>query len=90
MHMKSIDDLIKAFGGVAEFGRVIGKRMEHVGSMRARRSIPARYWLTLLQSEKGREIGITVETLSRLNFGEPAAADDADGADDAASMEAAQ
>jgi len=67
-HMKRIEDLIEAFGGVTKFGRVIGKRTEHVGSMRSRGSIPARYWKSIVDSEKGRELGLTLDDLVRLNF----------------------
>ena len=65
--MESIGSLIEAFGGVTKFGRAIGKRCEHVGSMRARGSIPSRYWLDLVESVRGRELGLSLDDLARLN-----------------------
>lgn len=68
--MQTIDDLFAAFGGPANFGRVIGKRTEHAGSMKARGYVPVLYWALLVKSERGQEIGLTFESLHRLHFGE--------------------
>ena len=65
--MNSIDDLFKAFGGTAAFGRVIGKRTEHAGAMKNRQSVPLRYWPALISSERGREIGLTSADLMRIH-----------------------
>jgi hypothetical protein len=63
-HMKSVDDLFEALGGTTQVGQAIGKRVEHAGSMRNRKSVPVRYWPALINSEKGREIGLTWEAIA--------------------------
>jgi hypothetical protein len=54
--MESIDNIFEVFGGASNFGRIIGKRAEHAGSMKARGSIPVKYWLVLIQAAKDRNI----------------------------------
>jgi hypothetical protein len=66
-HMNSIDDLFEALGGPTKVGQIIGKRVEHAGSMKSRGSIPVRYWPSLIVSERGKELGLSWEWLARLH-----------------------
>lgn len=66
--MGSVGDIFDLLGGVAEVGRIIGKRAEHVGSMKARGSIPVVYWPDIIAAAKERGIdGITSESLTSVH-----------------------
>lgn len=68
--METIDDLFRAFGGPAAIGRIIGKRTEHATGMKRRNSIPVRYWQALIESDRGRELGLTYAKLVELHVRE--------------------
>lgn len=58
-------DVFDAFGGPAEFGRVIGVSTRHAAGMRARGSIPPRYWPVIAEAARRRKIaGITLAILA--------------------------
>lgn len=63
----SVNAIIGAFQGVSELGRAIGATPQAVSNMRARGSIPPRYWPRLVEAAKARGIaGVTFETLSAI------------------------
>jgi len=65
--MDSVDAIISAFGGVSQLGEAIGATPQAVSNMRARRSIPARYWRDLIAAAAARGIGgVTYESLAAI------------------------
>lgn len=65
MDLLSHLDVVNAFGGVRPLAEAIGvspKRAIHWG----RRGIPSKYWLLVAETQKGREIGLTVRKLMML------------------------
>jgi len=72
--MHEIDSIFKELGGVAEVGRLLGKRVEHASSMRRRKSIPVRYWPTLIEAAKAKGLdSVTYQTLVEAHAGRSAA-----------------
>ena len=70
------EQVFDAMGGPAEVGRAIGKSTEHAAAMLRRGRVPSPYWWDLVQDAKARNIvGVTHETLSRIDAGIPAAAE---------------
>lgn len=66
--MNTFTDIIEAFGGPAEFGRAIGIKPGHAGSMKTRDSIPDEYWLATVGAAELREIdGVTLEVLASIS-----------------------
>ena len=54
--MRSVTDIIDAFGGNSKFAAVIGKGASTASEMRRRKSIPVDYWPRLIEaSAKWRE-----------------------------------
>jgi hypothetical protein len=65
--MLSFAEIIDQFGGGAAFGRAIGISDGHARVMKARDSIPAEYWPTVVEQADIRGIGgIDHETLTNL------------------------
>lgn len=68
--MDSVDSIIEAFQGVSSLGEAIGASPQTVTNMRSRKSIPAKYWLRLVEEAGRRGIaGITYEALARMAAG---------------------
>ena len=65
--MRTIDELFTVFGGPSKVGQAIGVSTEHAAAMKRRHSIPSRYWLSLVKAAEGRDIGLSLENLARLN-----------------------
>ena len=69
--MKTIADLMDAFGGVTAFGRVIGKSQSAASEMKRRGAIHVRYWPAVIAAATARGIpGVTAERLMTLHAGE--------------------
>ena len=69
--MKTVADIIDAFGGSTAFGRICGFTQNQAArgsDMKQRGSIPVRYWPAVVQAarEKGLE-GISHETLVAMH-----------------------
>lgn len=65
--MMTVADIIEAFGGPTSLGDAIDARPQAVVNMRARESIPSRYWPALVRVAAERDIdGITLEALADM------------------------
>lgn len=64
----TINSLFSLFGGPAAVGRAIGKSTEHASGMKRRKSVPVEYWPSLIESEKGRELGLTNDDLVKIHL----------------------
>jgi|SanBayMetagenome_1026888.scaffolds.fasta_scaffold246849_1 hypothetical protein len=65
--MNTIDELFDAIGGVAEVGRVIGKRTEHASVIKRRGSVPVRYWPALMAAAEEKGIPLSYEQLVAIH-----------------------
>jgi hypothetical protein len=65
--MNTIDELFDAIGGVAEVGRVIGKRTEHASVIKRRGSVPVRYWPALMAAAEEKGIALSYEHLVAIH-----------------------
>jgi hypothetical protein len=65
--MHTIDDLFEAFGGTSEVARVLNKNHSTASEIKRRASLPVRYWQDIIDSEKGRELGVTADLLVRIH-----------------------
>jgi uroporphyrinogen-III synthase len=61
--MNTVAEIIDRLGGGANVARILAVGPSTASEMKRRGSIPPAYWPALLASEKGREIGLTAETL---------------------------
>jgi hypothetical protein len=68
--MNSVYELFDQMGGAAAVGRLIGKGASTASEMKRRGSIPVEYWPVLIESAKGRELGISAEILLRIHANE--------------------
>lgn len=66
---KSIPELIDAFGGASEFGRIIDKIPSTASEMKRSGSIRVRYWPKIIAaaSERGIE-GVSYESLVQMHI----------------------
>jgi hypothetical protein len=65
--MKSFVEIIQAFGGTAIFAEAIGIPDSHARAMKARRSIPHRYWRRTVKAAQERHIdGITTDSMAAM------------------------
>lgn len=75
--MATVQDIIDAFGGPAEFGRICGFT-EHPGQrgadMKRRGSIPVTYWKRLAEVAAEKGLGVTYDTLVEAHSSQPVAA----------------
>lgn len=66
--MQTLDDVFSAFGGPSKVGQAVGVSTEHAASMRRRRSIPVKYWPSLVRAARDLELDwITFEALTSLH-----------------------
>lgn len=65
--MNTLDEVFEALGGVAEVGRVIGKRTEHASVLKRRGSVPVRYWPSLMAAAEERGIVLTSDMLVAIH-----------------------
>jgi hypothetical protein len=69
--MKTVSDVIQAFGGPTAFSKVIGKRPSTASEMKRNRSIPVAYWPKVIAAAAKLKIeGITADDLVRIHAGE--------------------
>jgi hypothetical protein len=64
----TIHGLFDALGGPAEVARIIGRGGSTASEMKRRASIPVDYWPALIESARGKEIGLTSDDLVRLHI----------------------
>lgn len=67
MSLSTVDDLFRAFHGTAAVGRAIGRGASTASEMKRRRSIPVQHWPALVDSTRGREIGLTADVLLAMH-----------------------
>lgn len=67
--MMTVSEIIEHFGGPTKFAAVIGKNPSTASEMKRSGSIPVRYWPAIIQSEKGRAIGLTSDALVAAHVG---------------------
>jgi hypothetical protein len=72
--MEKVPELFDRLGGPSEVARILKCGTSTASEMKRRSSIPVRYWPMLIESEKGREIGLSWETLGRANLSKESAA----------------
>lgn len=65
--MNTLDEVFEALGGVAEVGRVIGKRTEHASVLKRRGSMPVRYWPSLIAAAGERGVPLTYDQLVAIH-----------------------
>lgn len=66
--MNTIDDLMRLWPSISDFGRDIGVKPSHAHVMRARGSIPSEHWQAVIDAAAARGIGgITADSLVRLH-----------------------
>jgi hypothetical protein len=65
--MNTLDEVFEALGGVAEVGRVIGKRTEHASVLKRRGSVPVRYWPSLIAAAEERGVVLTSDMLVAIH-----------------------
>ena len=70
--MRSVANIIDAFGGNSGFAAVIGKGPSTASEMRRRKSIPVDYWPTLIARSAGWEKPLTYEELVAAALAEAA------------------
>lgn len=65
--MKTVSELIEALGGSTQLARRLSVPVSTVGAWKARGSIPARYYMTLVQIAKERKVkGVTLQNIVAL------------------------
>lgn len=62
-HLIPVELIMRAFGGPAKFGRIIGKPTEHAAAMRRRRSIPVQYWPAIVDAATAKGLSLTPSDL---------------------------
>jgi len=65
--MDSVNDLFQKLGGPSEVARILGCGTSTASEMKRRSSVPIRYWTTLIQSERGRDLGLTSDLLVHVH-----------------------
>jgi hypothetical protein len=66
--MQSVPDIFAAFGGPAAMARALQTRASTASEMKRRGSIPAEYWVRLVDAAKEAGIdGVTYEALARAH-----------------------
>lgn len=66
--MTTIDDLMRRWPSISDFGRDIGVKPTHAHVMRLRGSIPTEYWQAVIDAAAARRIvGVTADELVRLH-----------------------
>ena len=58
--MKTVSDIIEAFGGPTKFAGVIGKGPSTASEMKRSGSIPVRYWPAVIA--EGQKIGLGIDS----------------------------
>jgi len=66
MSMNSFSDVIDALG-VPKASEILGIPENHVRTLKARNSIPAGYFKRLVDSQDGRDVGLSFDLLYRLH-----------------------
>lgn len=76
MEIRTAADVIDAFGGATSFAAIIGRKPSTASEMKRNGSIPARYWLKVVEAagEKGLA-DITLERLAEIAASPPTAPD---------------
>lgn len=69
--MLTVSQIIEKFGGPTKFAAVIGRIPSTASEMKRSGSIPVRYWPAMINSEKGREIGLTSDMLVAAHVRKP-------------------
>lgn len=66
--MQSFKDVIEKWPNISEFGNDIGVDDNHARTMKQRDSIPAKYWVRVVEGAQRRKIdGINHEVLAHLS-----------------------
>lgn len=70
--MRTVAEIIDAFGGTGGFAAALGISQSHARVMKCRNSIATRHWAALVDAASNRRIGgITFEALARLTASSP-------------------
>ena len=76
--MRTVSEIVDAFGGTTEFAQAIGTTQQNVTNMKARNSIPSRFWKSVALCAEARGIaGVTLAALADLHSLRPAPAPEA-------------
>lgn len=66
--VQTVADLIEAFGGPSQFGKIIGKGPSTASEMKRSGSIRVEYWPAIIGAAQARLIeGITYESLALMH-----------------------
>lgn len=66
--IRTVSDLISAFGGATEFSRAIGAKPSTASEMKRRGSIPVNWWPLIVEEAARRGIGgVTYESLTYMH-----------------------
>lgn len=66
--MRTVIDIVEAFGGTAEFAQVIGTTPQNVTNMKARNSIPSRFWRRIVANASSRRLkDVSLDVLADLH-----------------------
>lgn len=66
---RTVPALIDAFGGAAEFGRVIGKNPSTASEMKRNGSIRVGYWPAIVEAAPRYDIsGVTLESIAQMHL----------------------
>lgn len=66
--MDTFDAVFEAFGGATKLAEAIGIRPVHAQTMRNRKSIPAIYWLDIVEAAREKRIkGVTFDALAKIS-----------------------
>ncbi len=69
--MLTVPQIIEKFGGPTKFAAVIKRIPSTASEMKRSGSIPVRYWPTLINSDIGREMGLTSDMLVEAHVRKP-------------------
>jgi hypothetical protein len=66
--MRTVIDIVEDFGGTAEFAQIIGTTSQNVTNMKARNSIPSRFWRRLVACAASRRMkDVTLDVLADMH-----------------------